>query len=259
MNPKFRDLNVPDKVYKYRDWNDSYHKKILTEPSIFAAPPKSFEDTLECRNSTRYDLLSDIDIFNKFYEISKKENPEYDFKEHINFAGYWFRETPLRNPIEYFLLMHRSFEEFNDRFGIFSVTTNPYSRRMWEKYGADNKGYCVGFDSSRLIKFFGGGSQVQYQDHLPIIEPFEDFLIQHYKQVFYKTTEWSFEEEYRLHKFWNIRVTTEQRNIQIDHECISEVIFGPEMRSEDIEEITEIVQQNNSTIDIIQASQGQLT
>jgi hypothetical protein len=36
--------NIPPIVYKYRDWSNPYHRTVLSEKSIFMAPPTSFED-----------------------------------------------------------------------------------------------------------------------------------------------------------------------------------------------------------------------
>lgn len=38
----------PRILYKYRDWDDENHRKILHENSIYLASPKSFEDNMDC-------------------------------------------------------------------------------------------------------------------------------------------------------------------------------------------------------------------
>lgn len=35
-------------LYKYRDWDNVYHKNILQDNSIYFASPKSFEDIYDC-------------------------------------------------------------------------------------------------------------------------------------------------------------------------------------------------------------------
>jgi len=55
---------LPDVVYKYRFWNDNYHKEIIYEQIVFMAKPSSFEDKLDCKLQKRYDLMSNQDIYN---------------------------------------------------------------------------------------------------------------------------------------------------------------------------------------------------
>lgn len=40
---------LPEVVYKYRDWNNNFHKKIITNREVFFAAPTSFEDPLDCK------------------------------------------------------------------------------------------------------------------------------------------------------------------------------------------------------------------
>lgn len=257
MNPKFKDLGAKSVVYKYRDWSKDFHKKTITEPSVYISSPRDFEDPLDCVNPTRYDLLTDSQIFDKFYQESKKENPLFDFEQHFRWAYDFFINTPIRNPLEYMLTESRLNSEFNDRFGVLSVTDNPLSSKMWKKYGADNKGFCIGYDSEKLFNFLGGGSKVTYIDILPKIDPFEDFKIQHYKQVYFKTTDWTF-EEYRLQKTWMTPVSDLERNKEISKSCIVEVLLGYDISESDKKEIIEIVEKNLPETKIIQLTKQQI-
>lgn len=258
MNPKFKDLGAQKVLYKYRDWNNEFHKKTLIDPSVYLCPPRDFEDPLDCVNPTRYDLLTDSQIFEKFYNDSKKENPRFNYEEHFNWAYHWYQNTPIRNPLEFIINQNRLSSEFNDRFGVLSLTENPYNLKMWEKYGANNKGFCIAYDSEKLFKFLGSGCKVTYTDDLPRINAFENFMIQHFKQIFFKTTFWSFEEEYRLHTFWDEPVTTQQRNITISNESILEVLLGYDMSETDKNEITTLIESNFSEVKITQLTKEQI-
>lgn len=108
-------------------------------------------------------------------------------------------------------------------------------------YSDDNKGFCIGYNSKLLFTFIGGGSEVLYTDSLPIIKPFEDYYIQHHKQVFYKEKKWSFEKEYRTHKTWPKPAKLSDRNITITKECIEEIYFGINTPEEDLIEIKNLL------------------
>lgn len=258
MSARFKDLGTQTVLYKYRDWSNEFHKKTLIDPSVYLSAPKDFEDPLDCVNPTRYDLLTDSQIFNKLYEKSKEENPHFNHKEHFDWAYYSFQNTPIRNPLEFMITENRLSSEFNDRFGVLSVSENPYSKKMWEKYGAKNKGFCIAYDSEKLFNFSGSGCKVTYTDNLPRINAFENFLIQHFKQIYFKTTYWAFEEEYRLHKLWSGPVTTQERNITISNECIREILLGYDMSQSDKIEITTFVQSNLHHVIITQLTEAQI-
>lgn len=259
LNPKFEDLGSQAVLYKYRDWNNKFHKRTLIDPSVYLSAPKDFEDPLDCVNPTRYDLLTDPQIFDKFYTKSKRKNSHFSYKEHMEWAYYWYRNTPLRNPIEFLITQNRLFDEFNDRFGVLSLTENPYSSKMWKKYGANNKGFCIAYDSKKLFNFLGSGCKVTYTDILPIINAFENFLVQFFKQIYFKTTFWTFEEEYRLSKRWDRPVTIEERNIIISNECILEVLLGYNMPYNNIIEITELIKLNLPYVKISQLTENQIS
>ena len=62
-------------LYKYRVWSDKIQKSILSDRIAFMAPPSSFEDKKDCKLQIRYDLMTRLDIYKKYLELSKKDNP----------------------------------------------------------------------------------------------------------------------------------------------------------------------------------------
>jgi len=240
----FEYLKIPTVLYKYRDWSDKYHKKLILELSIYLSAPSDFEDPLDCKNPIRYDLLTDKEILDIYFNQSKNKNPEFSYHQHFQWAWNWFLNSPLRDPIQRNEIETNAAIEFNERFGVFSLTADPLNVSMWNKYSNQKKGFCVGYNSKLLFDFLGGGGEVIYCDNLPILKPFEEFVIQRHKQIFFKETKWNFEKEYRTHKFWPTRVTKIERNILIPKECLNEVIFGPEIENNHRIEIEEFVNVN---------------
>lgn len=47
-------MNTPKKLYKYREWDNLYHREILENNMIYLASPSSFEDPLDCNPPIRY-------------------------------------------------------------------------------------------------------------------------------------------------------------------------------------------------------------
>lgn len=216
----------PESVFKYRKWNDNYQKTIITNKTVFMAKPTSFEDKKDCKLLKRYDLMTNQNIFNKYIDLSKSDNPTWNREKHRQHAKQMSKNSPMKN-IEYVKkVQEQDFLEFDKRFGVLSLTANPINLKMWNKYSDDGKGFCVGFHPKMMFTFLGGGGKVIYYKELPTILYNDDFHVEHFKQVFSKEDIWSFEEEYRTHKFYKNPPTDTERCIVLPTEAYKEVIFG---------------------------------
>lgn len=244
-------FEYPPVLYKYRDWDNPYHKGVLTNNSLYMASPKNFEDIKDCNVPERFPKKQKLYKF--FLEKSKKDNPTWSRKAHRQFATYWSIHSPLANPHRMKSILEHFNEDFNNRFGVLSMTANSENDEMWNKYANGHKGFCVGYDTDILFKYVGGGGPVQYADELPTIDFVKDeFTTKHVKNIFYKERKWEFEEEYRLHTMWPQTATIEQRNITLPKECVVEIILGKFMPKESKEEIKKIARQKYPKANLIE-------
>lgn len=226
---------LPKIVYKYRNWEDEYHKTVITKRQVFFAPPKSFEDPLDCKNPIRYDLLTKQDIFNKYFSNSLRMNPFFtNNDQHLRWAQEWARKSPLNDHKYLKMQSEKTFELYNARFGVLSLTKNLKNIEMWNKYSNNSRGFCLGFNPKIMFEHLGGGGPVEYVKELPVImpTPIHSMAEQHSLQVFKKLRKWSFEEEYRTHKFRKEPLTPEQRIVTLPHDCFVEIILGFNMPEE---------------------------
>jgi hypothetical protein len=234
--------HIPPIVYKYRTWNNKFHREIITDQIVFMAMPTSFDDPLDCKLQKRYDLITDEEIFTKYLQMSI-DSPKHKYwtpQQHIDFANDGLANGPMRDKEYIEKAQQEDFNQFNDRFGVLSLTANPVNRKMWEEYSENHKGFCVGFDTKIMFKYLGGGGEVVYYDELPIINAFDSFEVEHFKQVFSKEKKWSYEEEYRTHKFYKKPATLDDRRITLPKECFREIIFGANQPENQREEIIQI-------------------
>ena len=227
----------PDIIYKYRIWNDDFQKTILSERKVFLAPPTSFEDKKDCKLFVRYDLMTNLDIYKKYKELSKIDNPQWTKEQHKRHALKWTTNSPLKDKKNIKIQQEEHFREFNERFGVLSLTANKSNLAMWDKYSNDGTGFCVGFESKILFDNLGGGGEVKYYSKLPDIYHDDKFIIEHSKQVFSKEEKWSFEKEYRTHKFHEKPIILSDRQIVVPMDAFREVIFGWNTTEQDKNEI----------------------
>lgn len=236
----FEEMDIPSILYKYRDWENPLHRRILREREIYFASPGSFIDPYDCLIPRRFDLLTDEQILKKYRVDLRKQNQSWGTDILEQEAKKWFDEGLLRNK-EHITNFNREFwDDFNRMFGVLSLTPVPDSKEMWIKYASDYSGICVGFKSLILFKdtqHFGAGGPVSYYSELPTIIPYqEDSIIEHQRQIYSKEEKWSFEKEYRLSKV-NIR----NRAVTTPLTAYSEVIIGPKIRKNFKKDIIRIV------------------
>ena len=241
----------PSILYKYRNWSNPLHQKILKENKIFLASPRDFEDIYDCNIPEKFP--SKDELYDFFIDKARKEYPQWTRQQRRQFAREWAKKSPLANPKLLSNLIEEYNQEFNNRFGVLSMTADCNNDEMWFKYGDEFKGVCIGFDTSLLFERVGGGGEVQYVEELPIIDFVkDDFKSRHVKNIYYKEIKWSFEKEYRLHKMWQHNVTNDERNIELPTNCIVKIILGKKMPLQDREEIKQIARINYPNAEIIE-------
>ncbi len=244
--------DLPPTLYKYRTWTDKWHKTILTSQSVYLARPTSFEDPRDCKLLKRDDLLTPVDIWEKYYNLGKKQNPNWDELDLRRYATEWFWKSAMHDRNYIREHQEKYFQDFDKRFGVLSLTANPENHSMWLKYADDHRGFCVGFHPLILFGHLGGGGQVQYYDVLPDIMPFASDEEEHLLQVFSKEKKWEFEQEYRTHMFWETTVSEKERTKKLSNECYKEIIFGARMPENYRKEIVKLCKSKGLTISFYQ-------
>lgn len=223
-------INLPPVLYKYREFNNAFHQSIITDNSVYFAAPNTFTDNKDCHPK---EVFPSVDIVRqRFWELSLREHPELNRHERERYVHEQTITSPILNPDFREQLLEDIFGDYCHCHGILSVTANPNNDRMWEVYSENHKGFCVGFDSSKLAMIAGGGGPVTYCDNLPEIQIWaDDQETEFIKRVFYKERKWEYEEEYRLIKVWphTSTISDSDRNIKLPQDGIVTVICGKDM------------------------------
>ena len=243
--------DLPETVFKYRDWNDMYHRTILTEQIVFFARPTSFPDPLDCKSQKRYDLMNDKDIFDMYLRKSAEDHPTWNRQQHRQFAKLWTKKSPLHDKKYVNQMQEEAFFDFDSQFGVLSLTADPVNYEMWDKYSNHHHGFCVGFNFQAVYPYFGGGIPVQY-DALPDILWDDPQELEFFKQVGFKEKKWVFEKEYRAHKFDPKLKDEKNRMVKIPGNCFTHVIFGAKMPDQDRNEIIDVCRGNGLDVDFFE-------
>lgn len=248
------DFNLPPMIYKYRHWSDDYHKRFITEREVYLASAETFEDELDCRNPTRFDLLTKQQIYDYFFWSSQNENPKFTRQQHRKFSRQWAKESDVNHPKIVKKWMDQSIKDYYAHEGILSLTENWNNPDMWNAYADNEKGFCIGYDTKILFNHLGGGGEVIYVDELPEIlpEPFMQPEVAMQRRVYYKTKKWEFEDEYRTKKFWPNPAKPSDRQIKLPKETFKQIILGDNISDSDRAEIKESVLEHIGEIEIVE-------
>jgi hypothetical protein len=232
------DQATPEVIYKYRDWANTDHKKILTEFELFLASPSSFNDPFDCKIFPDLKKLSEedrINYINKLSSGNKEALLKYLGEKHEAFQS---------------LLENITIKKYNDHLGVLSLAQEWNNILMWSHYADKHKGFCIGFYEEALsqIEAFGSLGKVEYSlnDNFPAINPLDDDTSNFFKNVYHKAQNWKYEREYRLMKIFRSNpATINDRKLKFEPCIISEIILGVNMLEPHKQEIINICIDNN--------------
>ncbi len=167
------DIEYTEILFKYRYWENDYHKRFITKREIYMASPSEFADKLDCKIPIRYDLMDmdkkQAELFYKRLANEVEPNLSRQLKrkkirELLKLEAYKDKEKNSDFQRHYL-------EQLFQRLGILSLTEEKCLDIMWEKYANNHKGFCIGYNSKILFRYLGGGGKVQYYDEIPILLP----------------------------------------------------------------------------------------
>ncbi|MBI3719108.1 MAG: DUF2971 domain-containing protein [Sphingobacteriales bacterium] len=196
---------APKVIYKYRgDWNNSYHRKVITEQSLWFASPKELNDEYDIRTPIKFDI-SEIEnpiFFEKLKQYYLDSNPGKGFTERdLNVICENKLDEIRQNPTQYFEKNYRDLRSgpIYERVGLFSCTSDELNELMWAHYGNSNTGFVVGFDTVELSRnLYCSIGPVKYSDEVPVHSFITPRVEGDFDSLFLKSRKWSYEKEFRF-------------------------------------------------------------
>lgn len=242
---------MPKVVYKYRVWDNDFHKRILINNEVYFSAPNDFEDKLDCNPPVSYP--EGQELFTFFLRNSMEHNNNKNVVWHIWNASVMYRNSPMNKPYELYRIEKENKNDFNKRFGVLSLAKETDNDAMWNKYSDSHRGFCVGFDTYKLFAAIKGGcGDVRYFETLPPIifakDSIDDKII---KTIYNKEKKWEFEHEYRFHTRWKNNEIID-RNVRLPLNTIVEIILGRYMPKSFRQEVKDIAKQKHPKARIIE-------
>ncbi len=245
---------IPSILYKYRDWSNIYHKKIITENQIFLSSQNGFNDPFDATIPFRYDEkeLTPENVFLKLYETGKELMPGLTEEELIEECYRQQNSGIFENGTYWKDYYVKYVDSVNRDFGILSLTNKKNNLLMWSHYANCHKGFCIGFNSSKLFNLISGSlGKVFYDEKMPTVPLFDKLEIEGITKLLNtKSLDWAYEEEYRIIK----SLAANSTFTFSDDSIVEEVILGLNMSNENKKEIIDILKTNFPNTKIYEAS-----
>jgi hypothetical protein len=243
-------MNPPPKiVYKYRDWKNDFHNRILLNNEIYLSSPNDFNDPFDCRVTENYNLFTPEEEKKYINELlisgfPKTEAQGLDFRMVVKGVEDLIKDKEkLQETIE---LERRYYQDHC--YAIFSCSKIWNNILMWSHYANHHTGFCVGFYKDKLLNsgFFGKAGDVIYRTDFPEIKPRvakkdDQLMINSFLETHSKARIWNYEKEFRFmtNHFPN-ELSSAERTVTIPDHYFSEVILGVNISEGDRNEIIEI-------------------
>ncbi|NOX47778.1 MAG: DUF2971 domain-containing protein [Chlorobi bacterium] len=241
---------IPNILYKYRDYSNKYNKRTLFDFEIFLASTSMFNDPYEGAIPFEYEPedLTEDNIFLKLREVATQKYPDWSEDQIRKHCYEAQKRDLLNNDVHIAEQNELNRKKINRTFGILSLTGNPLNYLMWSHYGNKHTGYCIGFDKCILNDIVQGVlSPVTYDLRIPKLRLFESIGNFHKKQLATKYKIWDYEEEYRI-----VKGDASKQVIKYPKEMIKRVYLGCKMKYPNKTKIISFIKSNDIECEVFQ-------
>lgn len=223
MIKRITNTELPKTLYKYRDWSNKFHRKLISNQEIYFAKPSEFNDPFEGNTPVRWDLLTEEDCFKKNLDIINIVHKDKDQEKVREYAWKVTKDKILWHPDKLKKETTEQIDKWGGLIGLLSLSSIKDNILMWSHYANNHKGFSVGFDSSYLASKYDFDfiEPIIYQLKYPIISGLEEITQQFHKKFFYKSNFWEYEKEWRISKNH-----IKNRTLKLNPESINEIIIG---------------------------------
>ncbi len=119
---------------------------------------------------------------------------------------------------------------------------------LWSHYADAHKGFCVGFNTNKLVSHVKGTfEKVTYQCDFPIFKFLENHTVNFSKALATKHNQWDYEKEWRITK-----ANSADQEIDILNDTLVELYLGAKMNSNAKGEIKEILERKTAQVRIFE-------
>lgn len=223
MVRRITDTIIPETLYKYRDWTNKNHRKLISNQEIYFSRPSEFNDPFDGNIPIRWDLMTYEECLEKNLEIINIAHKDKDQRLVREYAKKVTDEKTLWHPDKLAKERPEQLEKWNSIIGLFSLSPVFDNILMWSHYSFNHTGFVVGLSTDSLLNDYDFDyiEPIVYQKQYPTISGLDDTTEQFHKKFFCKSDLWTYENEWRISKNY-----IEKRIIKLNRKTINQIIIG---------------------------------
>ncbi len=253
MIGRFTETELPKTLYKYRDWSNKYHRRLLSKQQIYFPRPSEFNDPFDGNIPVRWDQLTFEDCVQINMSIINIKHKNADQNQVREYAVKVTNDKTLWHPDKLAKERPEQLEKWDKIIGLFSLSETPDNILMWSHYSKNHTGFVVGLDPISLSEDYDFDylEPIEYKNEYPIISGKDDTNTQFLKKFFSKSELWEYENEWRISKNH-----IQKRTFKLKKETIKEVLIGCRAVEAEERKVNDIVRRNYpETVGIFKAIQ----
>ena len=233
-------------LYKYRDFKEGYHLRLLYHQELYFSDLSKmndpFEGILPIQDISK---LSDDEILDANVMLQKQKNKNWSDE-----TDKMFRNAIDTNAIKKRhqnaegrkLMQARITQLLYNNFGIVCLSCDPLNYLMWSHYANSHSGFCIGFNVEKLLNSVKpcGVLPVNYTEEKPVFKIGDDPLKYSQKYLGTKGRNWEYEQEFRF-----VKLDVINNSIQFDIKVIDEIYLGHKTTKKNEQEVIKFYSKEN--------------
>ncbi len=140
----------PKTLYKYRDWSNKFHRRIITKQEIFFAKPSDFNDPFDSNIPIRWDLMTEEDCYKMNLKLINPLLKDKDQKKVEEYARQVTKNKTLWHPDKLKKETSDQIQKWVNLIGLVSLSSSRDNILMWSHYANNHNGFAIGFDTDSL-------------------------------------------------------------------------------------------------------------
>ena len=187
---------MPNRLFHYKHFVEAHLIALLSEGKVKLSRPDKLNDPWDCR--VHYQFPTDSEgrerLLNWLTEMNRKHKPSISEAQRTLIAQD-FRSNPLKFEAAFVQNEEKMYRALSDQYRVYCLSERSDAPLMWSHYAKSHTGVCLEFDAlAAPFTRESAATKVEYNAAYPAY----DIVTVDYRPLVTKSSDWSYESEWRL-------------------------------------------------------------